>query len=132
MLNIKILAFGQSQPKKIQMNQNSELQEKRVLLSQSIEFSVVISFRLCVLRIRTISRRSRLTTLGVNNCGTLKNPLTIRKEKGTEFPVLWSGLYPSQKHLAWLLCSGLIHGRLAAARGAFHMYSADPVELRPS
>ena len=31
-------------------------------------------------RIRTISRRSRLTTLVVNNCGTLKNPHTIRKE----------------------------------------------------
>jgi len=26
--------------------------------------------------------------------------------------VLWSGLYPSQKHLAWLLCSGIIHGCL--------------------
>ena len=46
--------------------------------------------------------------------------------------MLWSGLYPSQKHLAWLLCSGIIHGCLAAARGAFHMHSADPVELRPS
>jgi len=30
----------------------------------------------------------------------------------TEFPVLWSGLYPSQKHLAWLLCSGIIHDHL--------------------
>ena len=46
--------------------------------------------------------------------------------------MLWSGLYPSQKHLAWLLfCSGIIHDRLAAARGAFHMHLADPVELRP-
>ena len=51
---------------------------------------------------------------------------------GTEFAVLWPGLYPSQKHLAWLLCSGIIHDRLAAARGAFHMLSADLVELRPS
>jgi len=49
-----------------------------------------------------------------------------------EFPVLWSGLYPSHKHLAWLLCSGIIGDRLAVARGAFHMHSADPVELRPS
>ena len=48
-----------------------------------------------------------------------------------KFPVLWSGLYKSQKHLAWLLCSGIIDGRLAAARSAFHMHSADPVELRP-
>ena len=47
------------------------------------------------------------------------------------FPVLWSGLYTSQKHLAWLLCSEIIYGRLAAARRAFHMHSADPVELRP-
>ena len=31
-------------------------------------------------RIRTISRRSRLTTLVVNNCKTLKDPHTIRKE----------------------------------------------------
>ena len=30
--------------------------------------------------IMTLSRRSRLTTLVVNNCGTLKNPDTIRKE----------------------------------------------------
>ena len=37
----------------------------------------------------------------------------------TEFQVLWSGLYPSQKHLAWLLCSGIIHDRLAAARAPF-------------
>ena len=78
------------------------------------------------------SRRSLITTLVVNNCGALKNPHTIRKEYGTEFRVLWSGLYPSQKHLAWLLCSGIIHDCLAAARGAFHMHSADPVELRPS
>ena len=41
-------------------------------------------------RITTISRRSRLTTL--NNCGTLKNPHTCRKEKGMKFPVLWSGI----------------------------------------
>ena len=33
--------------------------------------------------------------------------------------MLWSSLYPSQKHLAWLLCSGIIHGRLAAARAPF-------------
>ena len=32
---------------------------------------------------------------------------------------MWSGLYPSQKHLAWLLCSGIINGRLAAAKGVF-------------
>ena len=32
--------------------------------------------------------------------------------------MLWSGLYPSQKHLAWLLCSGIIHGRLALATEA--------------
>ena len=82
-------------------------------------------------RIWTISRRSRPTTLFVNNCGTLKNPHTIRKEKGTESPVLRPGLYPSQKYLAWLLCSGIIHDHLAAARGAFHMHSADPIELRP-
>ena len=72
-------------------------------------------------RIRTISWRPRLTTLVANNCGTLKNPHTVRKELGTEFPVLWSGLYPSQKHLAGLLCSGIIYDRLAAPRGAFHM-----------
>ena len=30
--------------------------------------------------IRTISRRSLIATLVVNNCGTLKNPHTIRKE----------------------------------------------------
>ena len=66
-----------------------------------------------------MSRRSRLTTLVAKTCGAVKNPHTIRKEWGTEFPVLWSGLYPSQKHLAWLLCSGIIHDRLAAARGAF-------------
>ena len=46
--------------------------------------------------------------------------------------MLWSGLYPSKKHLARLLCSAIIHDHLAAARGAFHMHSADPVELRPS
>ena len=46
--------------------------------------------------------------------------------------MFWSGLYPSQKHLAWLLCSGMIHDCLAAAIGTFHMHSADPVELRPS
>ena len=28
---------------------------------------------------------------------------SIRKESGTEFPVLWSGLYPSQKNI-WLGC----------------------------
>ena len=33
---------------------------------------------------------------------------------------------------AWLRCSGIIHDRLAAAKGAFYMHSADPVELRPS
>jgi len=38
---------------------------------------------------------------------------------------LWSGLYPSKKHLAWLLCSGIIHDRLAAASGAFHLHWAD-------
>ena len=59
---------------------------------------------------------SRLTTLVASNCGTLKNPHTIRKEWGTEFPVLWSGLHPTQKHFAWLLCSAIIHGHLAAAR----------------
>ena len=31
--------------------------------------------------------------------------------------MLRCGLYPSQKHLAWLLCSGIINGCLAAARG---------------
>ena len=51
---------------------------------------------------------------------------------GTEVPVLWSGLYTSRKHLAWLLCSGIIHERLAAARGAFDMHAVDPVELRRS
>ena len=45
--------------------------------------------------------------------------------------MLWSCLYPSQKHLAWLLCSGIIHGRLGAARGALHKHSANPVELHP-
>ena len=30
-------------------------------------------------------------------CGTLKNPHAIRKEKGTEFPVLWFVLHPSKK-----------------------------------
>ena len=51
----------------------------------------------------------------------LNNPHTIR----TEFPVLWSGLYqvkslyPCQKHLAWLLCSGNIHGRLATKEAPF-------------
>ena len=71
------------------------------------------------MRIRTISPRSHLKTLAANTCGTLKNPHTIRKEEGTEFPVLWSVFYPSQKHLAWLLCSGIINGHLAAARVAF-------------
>ena len=34
---------------------------------------------------------------------------------------------------SWILLNeGIIHGCLAAARGAFHMHSADPVELRPS
>ena len=46
-----------------------------------------------------------------------------------EFPVLWSGVYPSQKLLAWLLWSGIFHYRSAAA---FHMHSANPVELHPS
>ena len=43
--------------------------------------------------------------------------------------MLWSGLYPSQKHLAWQLCAGIIRDHLAAARGAFHMHLADPVRL---
>ena len=38
---------------------------------------------------------------------------------------------PSEKHLAWVLCSGIIHDRLAAAWGAFHMHSADPVWAAP-
>ena len=44
--------------------------------------------------------------------------------------MLWSCLYPIQKHLAWLLCSGIVHGRLVAARGASHKHSANPVELQ--
>ena len=36
---------------------------------------------------------------------------------------------PSQKH--WLLCSGIMHDRLAVAWGAFHMHSADPVWAAP-
>ena len=36
------------------------------------------------------------------------------------------------KHLVWLLCSGIIHARFAAAIGAPNVHSADPVELRPS
>ena len=38
---------------------------------------------------------------------------------------------PSQKHLAWVLCSGIVHDRLAAAWCAFHMHSADPVWAAP-
>ena len=30
-------------------------------------------------------------------CGTLKNPHAIRKDKGTEFPVLWFVLHPTKK-----------------------------------
>ena len=42
-------------------------------------------------RIRTINCRSRLTISSMFNvqCGTLKNPHTIRKEKGVKLPVLW-------------------------------------------
>ena len=32
--------------------------------------------------------------------------------------MLWSGLYPSRKHLTWLLCSEIIHDRLQLP-GAF-------------
>ena len=37
--------------------------------------------------------------------------------------MLWSGLYPSQKHLGWLLCSGIIRDRLAAARAPLNAFS---------
>ena len=30
-------------------------------------------------------------------CGTLQNPHAIRKDKGTEFPLLWFVLHPSKK-----------------------------------
>ena len=44
--------------------------------------------------------------------------------------MLWSGLYPSKKHLTWLLCSDIIiHDRLTAARGALYMHSADPAAV---
>ena len=50
--------------------------------------------------------------------------------------VLWffslSKSTPSQKHLACVLCSGIIDDHLVAARGAFDMHLADPVELHPS
>ena len=36
----------------------------------------------------------------------IKNPHTIRKERGTEFPTLWSGLYRSKKHQG-VLCKEL-------------------------
>ena len=42
--------------------------------------------------------------------------------------VVWP-LPKSKRHLAWLLCSGIISDRLTAARGAFQMHSTDPVEL---
>ena len=38
---------------------------------------------------------------------------------------------PSQKHLALVLRSGIMHDRLAAAWGAFHMHLADPVWAAP-
>ena len=40
---------------------------------------------------------------------------------GTEFP-LWSSLYPSQKHLTWLLCSGIIHDRLRLPGAPSHAF----------
>ena len=33
--------------------------------------------------------RSRHNSFESQLCGTLKNPHAIRKEKGTEFPMLW-------------------------------------------
>ena len=51
---------------------------------------------------------------------------------GHGVPGVVGGLYPNQKHLAWLLCSGIIHDRLVAARGTFHMHLSDPVALHPS
>ena len=63
----------------------------------------------------------------------LKNPHTIRKRVGHRG--FWCcGLTFTQvkKHLAWLLCSEIIHDRLAATRGAFQMHLADPVELLSS
>ena len=45
--------------------------------------------------------------------------------KGTRhsFPVLWSALYPSQKHLTLLLCSGIIHDRLQQPEALSHAFS---------
>ena len=36
--------------------------------------------------------------------------------------MLWSGLYPSQKHLTWLLCSGIIHVRLRQPESPSHAF----------
>ena len=48
----------------------------------------------------------------------------ITNEKDVkEFPVLWCGLYPSQKHLVPLLMT------VCGCQGRLHMHSADPVEL---
>ena len=62
------------------------------------------------------------------------NPHTIRIRVGHGVPgvVVWPLPKSKLKHLAWLLFSGIIHDRLAAARGAFQMHSADPFELHPS
>ena len=40
-------------------------------------------------------------------------------------------LTSSQKHLAWVLCSGIMHDHLAAARGTFDMHSAHPIWAVP-
>ena len=47
--------------------------------------------------VRTISWRSRLTTLVANNCGTLKNPHTIRKRVGHGFPGVMVWPLPKSK-----------------------------------
>ena len=78
-------------------------------------------------RIMTINRRSRLTNLvHIQLCGTLKNPHTIQKEQGMQFPVLWSIFTYIITHHGLGEFSGFINGLIAASIGAFSMLTSEP------
>ena len=79
-------------------------------------------------RIRTINRRSRLTNLvHIFNSVGRQNPHTIRKEQGTQFPVLWS-IFVTYiiTHHGLGGFSGLINGLIAAVNGNLSMLMSEP------
>ena len=81
----------------------------------------------CILHLRLPPLRSHVVWVYVD-----LNLTSVFYSGNPGFPAPPKIHFQSKTSAVWVLCSWIIHDRLTTAWGAFHIYSADPLELRPS